>query len=250
VKDSCVIEFRNVTKGFPRHTSHSALLRHHLTNWFHAKTSERFRALKDVSFRIDQGESVAVIGANGAGKSTLLSLVVGLSQPDCGQITVRGRIAALLELGSGFHPDLTARENIYINAALLGFSRARTRELFPEIVEFSELGDFLDEPLRTFSTGMTMRLAFSISIHMDPDILIADEVLAVGDRAFQSKCFEKIRQFGAAGKTLLFVSHVPEMLEHTCERAIWLDNGDLMMDGPLKQVVAAYNGRTAQHSAS
>ena len=186
-----------------------------------------------------------MVGANGAGKSTLLTLVAGLSRPDSGEICVWGRLAALLDLGSGFHPDLTGAENIRMNASLLGFSRKRTNALFSEIVDFSEIGDFIDEPLRTYSTGMTMRLAFSVSINLDPDILIADGILAVGDHAFQAKCFDKIRQFRERGKTMLFVSHAPGMLKEMCNRAIWLDNGDLMMDGPLDAVMAEYHGRMA-----
>jgi ABC-type polysaccharide/polyol phosphate transport system ATPase subunit len=242
------IEFTNVSKSFSRHRTH-ALLRQHVADWFHRGKENRFYALKHISFRLDHGESLAVIGANGAGKSTLLTLVAGLSRPDSGMISVLGRTAALLDLGSGFHPDLTGAENIRLNAALLGFSRARTRELFSDIVEFSEIGDFLHEPLRTYSTGMVMRLAFSVAINLDPDILIADEVLAVGDHAFQTKCFDKIRQFRDRGKTMLFVSHAPAMLKNMCDRAIWLDNGDLMMDGPLDKVLAAYHGRVTPGAA-
>src|SRR5262249_42903643 len=156
---------------------------------------------------------MAVVGPNGAGKSTLLGLVAGLSSPDSGTVSVNGRVAALLELGSGFHPDLTGSENVHLNASLLGLSRKRTSQLFDEIADFSGIGEFIDEPLRTYSTGMTMRLAFSVAIHMDPEILLIDEVLAVGDAAFQVKCFEKIRQFRQAGKTLLCVSHASGMVQ-------------------------------------
>ena len=239
------IEFDSISKSFSRHTG-QALLRHHVTKWFGQKRSEeRFYALKDISFRLAKGESVAVVGTNGAGKSTLLSLVAGLSQPDLGELTVNGRVAGLLELGSGFHFDLTGSENLSLNASLLGLTRKRTEELYDSIVDFSGIGDFIDEPLRTYSSGMVMRLAFSVAINMDPDVLIIDEILGVGDAAFQAKCFEKIMDFKRAGKTLLCVSHSAGMVEHLCERTIWLDHGELMMDGKTRAVIEAYSGRVA-----
>lgn len=245
--DALAIEFRNVDKSFARHAS-NVLLREHFKRLFRANQGDRYHVLKNISFRVDHGEGLAVIGANGAGKSTLLSLVAGLTYPDRGTIRVVGRATALLELGSGFHPDLTGRENIWLNASLLGLSQQRTKELFSDIIEFSELGDFIAEPLRTYSTGMSMRLAFSIAINVDPDILIADEVLAVGDAAFQAKCLDRIRDFRRRGKTMLFVSHVPGMLREICDRAIWLDNGDLVMDGPLEKVLSEYEGRMAHRA--
>ena len=187
---------------------------------------------------------MAIVGSNGAGKSTLLSLVAGLSKPDSGSIAVNGQIAALLELGSGFHPDLTGVENIRLNASLLGMTRRRTSELFDEIVEFSGIGpDFINEPLRTYSTGMGMRLAFSIAINMDPDVLLVDEVLAVGDAGFQSKCFQKIREFRDSGKSLLCVSHAIGAVGAFCDRAIWLDHGEIVMNGAISDVLEAYDGR-------
>ena len=185
---------------------------------------------------------MAVIGSNGAGKSTLLGLVAGLATPDEGSVTVNGRIAALLELGSGFHPDLTGAENVRVNASLIGLSRRRTAELFDQIVDFAGIGDFIGEPLRTYSTGMIMRLAFSVAINMDPEILLIDEVLAVGDQAFQAKCFERIHRFRQAGKTLLCVSHATGMVQELCDRAIWLDHGELVMSGPIRDVIEAYEG--------
>ena len=188
---------------------------------------------------------MAVLGSNGAGKSTLLSLVAGLSRPDAGSIAVNGRIAALLELGSGFHPDLTGAENITLNASLLGLSRRRTAELFDEIVEFAGIGEeFIEEPLRTYSTGMMMRLAFSVAINMDPEVLLVDEVLAVGDSAFQEKCFAKIHDFRKAGKSLLCVSHAAGMIQQLCDHAIWLDHGEVVMNGGINEVLEAYNGRS------
>jgi ABC-type polysaccharide/polyol phosphate transport system ATPase subunit len=180
---------------------------------------------------------------NGAGKSTLLSLVAGLVPPDRGTVNVAGRVVALLELGSGFHPDLTGIENVRLNAALLGLNRKRTDELLPEIIDFAELADFIDEPLRTYSTGMSMRLAFAVAVNVDPDVLLIDEVLAVGDQAFQTKCFDKILDFRRKGKTILCVSHAFGMVQQLCSRALWLDHGDLMLDGPLGEVTDAYTGR-------
>ncbi len=201
---------------------------------------ETFYALREISFSIDHGQSMAVIGHNGAGKSTLLNLTTNLCRPDRGAVEVNGRVAALLELGAGFHPDLTGAENVRINAALMGFSRRNVREKFDEIVAFSELEDFIDEPLRTYSTGMSMRLAFSVAVSVNPDILIVDEVLGVGDLSFQAKCLERIMQFRHDGKTILCVSHSNETLMGLCDRAMWLDHGRMMESGPIAQVVEAY----------
>jgi len=235
------IEFQNVSKSFHWHTGR-LLLRHRLENWLRGQRGERFYALKNVSFELEEGEGLAVIGPNGAGKSTLLGLVAGLATPDTGTVAVNGRIAALLELGSGFHPELTGAENVRVNASLIGLSRRRTAELFDQVVEFAGIGDFISEPLRTYSTGMIMRLAFSVAINMDPEILLIDEVLAVGDQAFQAKCFERIHRFRHAGKTLLCVSHAAAMVQELCGRAIWLDHGELMMSGRIRDVVEAYAG--------
>ena len=171
-----------------------------------------------------------------------MGLVAGISQPDEGTVTVNGQVAALLELGSGFHPDLTGRENVKLNAALLGLSRRQTAAAFERIVEFSGIRDFIDEPLRTYSTGMMMRLAFSVAIHRDPEILLVDEVLAVGDAAFQAKCIEKIHEFRNAGKTLLCVSH-STTIRQLCDRAVWLDHGELILSGAVADVLEAYAGR-------
>lgn len=239
------IEFKNVSKSFRRHAGR-ILLRHRVASWLRSRHRERFYALKNVSFELEEGAGLAVVGSNGAGKSTLLGLVAGLAIPDTGSVVVNGRIATLLELGSGFHPDLTGHENIRVNASLIGLSRARTMQLFDQIMEFADIGEFIDEPLRTYSTGMIMRLAFSVAIHMDPDILLIDEVLAVGDQAFQAKCFERLRQFRHSGGTLLCVSHPTSTVRELCDRAIWLDHGELMLSGRINDVLAAYSGhRTA-----
>jgi ABC-type polysaccharide/polyol phosphate transport system ATPase subunit len=242
------IRFDRVSKTFRRHTGR-ALLRSHLSNWFKRSPVTDFYALRNVSFDIGKGENVAIVGSNGAGKSTLLSLVAGLSVPDEGSVSVNGRVAALLELGSGFSPDLTGAENIMLNAALLGLSRKKAREAFEPIVEFSGLGEFIDEPLRTYSSGMVMRLAFSVAISIDPDFLIIDEVIAVGDQAFQAKCFEKIFELKNAGKGFLCVSHATALVQKLCDRALWLDHGELMMDGPVADVIAAYEGRSTVSAA-
>lgn len=240
---AAAIEFAGVWKSF-HHGSSSLLLRAHLKRLLvEGFRRDLFHALKNVSFRMERGESVAILGANGAGKSTLLSMVAGLVPPDRGRVSVRGRVAPLLELGSGFHPDLTGAENVRLNASLLGISQKRLKQLYPEIVEFSELADFIHEPLRTYSTGMVMRLAFSVAVNIDPDILLIDEVLVVGDSAFQAKCFDRILDFRAKGKTILCVSHSPTMVQKLCTRALWLDHGDLMLDGPLAEVADAYEGR-------
>jgi len=239
----CIVEFNHVWKTYYRHSGR-VLLRNRVQRVLTRRKHESFAAVRDVSFRIQRGESMAVVGPNGAGKSTLLGLVAGLARPDRGSIAVNGRLAALLELGSGFHPDLTGVENVYLNAALLGLTRKRTTDLFEEIVDFSGIGEeFIGEPLRTYSTGMVMRLAFSVAINMDPDILLVDEVLAVGDATFQEKCFRKIREFRAAGKSILCVSHASGMVQELCDHAIWLDRGEVVKSGPIDEVLDAYIGR-------
>ena len=240
-----IVEFNNVSKLYYRHGDR-LLLRNRLQQLVSGRRPESFAAVKNVSFAMKRGESMAVVGPNGAGKSTLLSLVAGLSKADTGSIAVNGRVAALLELGSGFHPDLTGEENVKLNAALIGLSRKRTRELYDEIIEFSGIGhEFVDEPLRTYSTGMIMRLAFSVAINMDPDVLLVDEILAVGDAAFQEKCFQRVHEFRNSGRSLLCVSHAAGMVQQLCDQAIWLDHGEMVMSGAIAEVIEAYNGRGA-----
>ena len=239
-----VIRCQGVSKTFRRHLG-PRLMRHHLTDLWKPRPEEQFYALRNVSFEVAQGESMAVVGGNGAGKSTLLSLVTGLARPSAGTMTVEGRIAALLELGSGFHPDLTGAENVRLNAALLGFTRRQTEKMFDSIVEFSGVSEFINEPLRTYSSGMAVRLAFSVAVNLDPDILIIDEVLGVGDQAFQVKCSERIHELRKSGKTLLFVSHNAEAVLQLCDRAIWLNHGELAQTGPADTVLAAYGGLPA-----
>lgn len=202
--------------------------------------TEDLWALRDVSFEVAPGETVGVVGHNGSGKSTLLGLLARVYRPSAGLVSIHGRVAPLLELGAGFHEDLTGLENITLHGSILGLSNRRMGELTPDIVDFAELDSFIDTPLRTYSAGMVMRLGFSIAVHSDPDILLIDEVLAVGDEAFQRKCYERIAQFQSAGKTIVFVSHDLDAVERVAGRAIWMKGGRMRMDGPAMDVVAAY----------
>jgi ABC-type polysaccharide/polyol phosphate transport system ATPase subunit len=186
-----------------------------------------------------------VVGSNGAGKSTLLGLAAGLVEPDAGSVDCHGRIATMLELGSGFHPDLTGIENLVLNASLIGLNRKQTREAFDSIVDFAGIPEFMNDPIRTWSSGMVMRLAFAVAIHARADMFLIDEVLAVGDAAFQKKCRGALSEFRRQGGSLLFVSHAPASVAEVCTRAIWLDHGQLMLDGPVAEVLAAYQGIAA-----
>lgn len=201
---------------------------------------KEFYALKNINLTIHQGESWALIGSNGAGKSTLLKLICGILQPQKGSVSVRGTIAPMIELGAGFDGNLTAKENIYINAAVLGFSRKFIREQYEQIVEFAELQDFMNLPIKNYSSGMRARLGFSVATAVKPDILIIDEVLAVGDAAFQAKCKKRIKELLAQGTTLLFVSHAKPPVMDLCEHAIWLDHGEIKKIGATKHVYWAY----------
>jgi lipopolysaccharide transport system ATP-binding protein len=201
---------------------------------------DRFWALRDVSFSISPGKMVGIMGANGAGKSTLLRLIGGVSRPDEGQIHVSGRIGALLDLGAGFHPDLTGRENVYINGVISGLSRREVSRSFDSIVHFAELEDFIDSPLRVYSTGMQMRLAFAIAAQIEPDVLLIDEVLAVGDIAFQQKCIQRIVRFKSQGCTILLVSHEPALITDQCDEAIWLRGGKMVSYGKAAVVTEQY----------
>ncbi|WP_413633454.1 ABC transporter ATP-binding protein [Microbacterium sp. OR16] len=199
--------------------------------------SSEFKALDGVSFEIAEGEAVALLGFNGSGKSTMLKLISGVLRPDEGRILARGRIAGLIEVGAGFHPDLSGRENIFLNAAILGMSRKETEDHFDDIVAFSEIEQFIDTEVKHYSSGMFLRLAFSVAIHTEVDILLIDEILSVGDEPFQQKCLARIRQLHAAGKTLVVVSHDLNMVSDLCERGILLRDGKVKFDGPSKQAV-------------
>ena len=197
-------------------------------------------ALNDVSFDIKEGEVVGIIGRNGMGKSTLLKVLSQITEPTRGEIHIRGRIASLLEVGTGFHPELTGRENIFLNGAILGMSQTEIRRKFDEIVAFSEVEKFLDTPVKRYSSGMYMRLAFAVAAHLEPEILLVDEVLAVGDAAFQKKCLSKMEDIGGTGRTVLFVSHNISAVTRICSRAIWLHKGQIGQDGPSAKVASAY----------
>lgn len=198
---------------------------------------EPFWALQDVSFTVERGETFGIVGSNGSGKSTLLKLITGISKPSKGKLHVDGKVSALLELGAGFHPDFTGRENVYLNGSILGLSRKQIDACFDEIVAFADIGNFIDQPVKTYSSGMYMRLAFSIAVNVDPDILVVDEVLAVGDTAFQEKCFQQIERFKRQGKTILIVSHDLGSLKRFCSRVAWISKGVLKEVGETDRVI-------------
>ncbi len=205
-----------------------------------ARPSDEFWALRDVSFDVHPGEALGIIGPNGAGKSTLLKLLAGIMRPTAGTIALHGRVSALIELGAGFHPDLTGRENIYLNGSILGMSRAETRRKFDDIVDFAGIADFLDTPIKRYSTGMHARLGFSVAVHADPQILLVDEVLSVGDRAFRAQCMERMRGFLLRGVTIVFVSHNLGAVINFCRRAMLLHRGNNRFLGPAVEAVARY----------
>lgn len=238
-----VIEFCHVTKEYP--------LYHHIGSGikdllFHPKRAmsllkgRKYLAIEDISFSVNKGESVALIGRNGAGKSTSLGLVAGVLKPSKGEVKVIGRVASMLELGGGFHPELTGRENIVLNATLLGLRRSEVLKKLDKIIEFSELGSFIDEPIRVYSSGMLAKLGFSVISQVDPDVLIIDEVLAVGDIAFQRKCIDTIKNFKAKGVTILFVSHSMSDVKKVCDKVIWVENHRLKAIGDADTVINEY----------
>jgi lipopolysaccharide transport system ATP-binding protein len=211
-------------------------------------THEEFWALKDVSFEIKQGDRVGIIGRNGAGKSTLLKILSRITEPTEGRISINGRVASLLEVGTGFHPELTGRENVYLNGAILGMGRVEIKKKFDEIVAFAEVEKFLDTPVKRYSSGMYVRLAFAVAAHLEPEILIVDEVLAVGDAQFQQKCLGKMEDVGKEGRTVLFVSHNMSTINTLCQKAIWLVNGQIKLVGDVQQITSEYLTYGADHS--
>jgi lipopolysaccharide transport system ATP-binding protein len=239
--------------GFPQATFREALMHRALAplRWWReradidraaaAATADEFWALRDVSFTINPGEVVGIIGRNGAGKSTLLKVLSRITEPTTGRVSVRGRVASLLEVGTGFHSELTGRENIFLNGAILGMTRAEILRRFDEIVAFAEVDRFLDTPVKRYSSGMYVRLAFAVAAHLEPEILIVDEVLAVGDAQFQKKCLGKMKSVAAnSGRTVLFVSHNLSTITSMCERGVWLDRGQVKLIASAEQAVAAY----------
>jgi ABC-type polysaccharide/polyol phosphate transport system ATPase subunit len=237
-----VVSVDNVSQKFLLHHQRARSFQDALVNFVHRRngTTEEFWALKGVTFEVQRGEALGIVGTNGSGKSTVLKLITRILNPSSGTVTTNGRLSALIELGAGFHPDLTGRENIYLNGSILGFSRRDMDARFDEILAFSELERFIDTPVKHFSSGMYMRLGFSVATSVDPDILIIDEVLAVGDEAFQRKCLERIDQFRRQGKTIILVSHGNALVERMCDRAVWLDQGIVRAQGPVHQAIQAY----------
>jgi ABC-2 type transport system ATP-binding protein len=225
-----IVRVDGVSKRFVLHPDKS--VKERLLNLRRSAPHRRdFWALRDIDLTVEAGTSLGVIGRNGSGKSTLLKIIGGVMTPTAGTVARRGRLAALLELGAGFHPDLTGRENVYLNAAILGMTRRETRAAFDEIVDYSGIGEFIDSPVRYYSSGMYVRLGFSVDVHSDPDLLLVDEVLAVGDEAYQRKCMDTIREFQEDGRTIIFVSHSPPQIAELCGRVIVLERGRQVFDG-------------------
>jgi len=233
------VEFQNVSKSYPIYASPGHRLRELLT-FGRVSFHKDFWALRDVSFDVPSGSTFCIIGENGSGKSTLLQMVAGILQPTSGELRVNGRVSALLELGSGFNPEFTGRDNVYMNASILGFSSKEIDRRYKEIADFAEIGDFIDQPVKTYSSGMIVRLAFAVAIHVDPDILLVDEALAVGDIYFRQRCMRKVHELRSRGITILFVSHAMGDVKAIGDRAMWLDSGRVREIGATDQVVAKY----------
>lgn len=236
---SVAVEINNMSKDFIIYADKANTLKERIVRFSNNKKEVR-HILKNINLKINKGETVALIGVNGSGKSTLLKLITKIIYPTSGSIKVNGKLASLLELGAGFHPDFSGRENIYFNASIFGLTKAEIDARIDKIIEFSELGDFIDTPVRTYSSGMYMRLAFSVAINVDADIILIDEILAVGDQRFQEKCMDKMLELKKMGKTMVFVSHSKEAVEFLCDRAVWLNDGVIQEDGKTKSVLEEY----------
>src|SRR5216683_6526763 len=238
------ITLTNVTKVYRRYsgkqfaTLKSALLQRSILR--DLQPSKTFPALTDVSFTVPKGSTYGVIGRNGSGKSTALKLVAGITKPTSGTVNVKGRMSALIELGAGFHPEISGRENVFINGIMLGLSKRDIEQRFDDIVDFAELREFIDAPVKTYSSGMYMRLGFAVAIHVDPDVLLVDEVLAVGDEGFTHKCLDKFGEFRRRGRTILLVTHSLGLVERFCDEALWLDCGHVRAHGDPRRVIDAY----------
>jgi ABC-type polysaccharide/polyol phosphate transport system ATPase subunit len=243
-KQENVIEVDGVTKRFNIYYDKANTIKEKLL-FFKRNKKEKHTVLENINLNIKKGEVVALIGTNGSGKSTLLKLMTKIIYPNEGKIITKGKLTSLLELGAGFHPDFSGRENIYFNASIFGLTRREIDERINQIIEFSELGEFIDNPVRTYSSGMYMRLAFSVAINVNAEILLIDEILSVGDQHFQDKCFEKMKSLKEEGKTMVFVTHSMYSVKQLCTRAIWLYNGHIKMDGNTEEVVEAYLKETA-----
>ena len=246
-----VINAEKLSKQYTLGSRQPYSLREMLTGFFDrgGDSNRVLWALRDVSFTVDEGETLGLIGHNGAGKSTLLKILSRITKPTSGTASIRGRVGSLLEVGTGFHSELSGRENIYLNGAILGMKRSEIEKKFDEIVAFSEIETFLDTPVKHYSTGMYMRLAFSVAAHLDPEVLIVDEVLAVGDVGFQRKCLRKMRDVGESGRTVIFVSHDMQSITRLCKRVIWLKDGELRDDGEAKHIVGEYLHEQSQTGA-
>src|SRR5687768_3983166 len=244
------IELVDVTKIYRRYggrqfaTLKSALLNRTIIRDLNPASS--FAAVQNLSFSVPAGSTFGIMGRNGSGKSTALKLVAGITKPSSGTVSVDGRISALIELGAGFHPEISGRENVYINGIMLGLTKREIQSRFDEIVEFAEMQDFIDAPVKTYSSGMYMRLGFAVAIHVDPDVLLVDEVLAVGDEGFTHKCLDKFSEFKRRGRTILLVTHTLDLIEKFCDDAIWLDAGEKRAEGDPKRVVSTYLSAVAE----
>lgn len=235
---STVINFDKVSKKFRK--GRRLYLKQALLDLFTPNAQEDFWALKDVSFKVKKGESVGIIGVNGSGKSTLLKMIAGVLYPTAGKVEVSGRIGPLIELGAGFHPELTGRDNIYLNGVILGLSKKEIEQKFDEIVDFAELEDFIDTPVKHYSSGMYMRLGFAVAVAISPDILLIDEILAVGDLTFQKKCIDKIKEFQKVGITVVIVSHNIDLVKEMCEEVMLFHKGKLVLGGDPGRVISRY----------
>ena len=257
-----VLEVDGVSKEYRLGMIGGGTLHGDLTSWFarvrgkedpnvkigkeHLAHNQKFWALKDVTFGVSQGDAVALLGRNGAGKSTMLKLISRITAPTEGEIRIRGKVASLLEIGTGFHPELSGRDNIYLNGAILGMNRAETTAKLKEIVEFSEIAPFIDTPVKRYSSGMYVKLAFAVAAHLDPDVMICDEVLAVGDLAFQQKCLTKMSEIARSGRAVLYVSHNMRTVTQLCNRGLYLDAGKLTYDGTVERAMELYGGSSAR----
>lgn len=244
-KKDIAIEVKNVYKTFDVYLDKANTIKERLLFLFSRSRKEKREVLKDINLEIKKGETVALIGTNGSGKSTLLKLMTKIIYPNKGSIETYGKLTSLLELGAGFHPDFSGRENIYFNASIFGLTRKEIDKRLEQIIEFSELEEFIDNPVRTYSSGMFMRLAFAVAINVDADILLIDEILSVGDEHFQKKCFDKMEELKKQGKTMVFVTHSMNAVKKLCDRAIWLYEGKIRLDGSTDEVVDEYVKTTA-----
>lgn len=257
-----LLEVEGVSKEYMLGKIGSGTLKRDLASWWarkhgkedpnvkigreHIRAGDKFWALKDICFQVDRGDTIAIIGRNGAGKSTLLKLISRITSPTEGEIRIRGRVASMLEVGTGFHPELTGRENIYLNGSILGMSRAEVTRKMDAIVDFSEIEEFIDTPVKRYSSGMHVKLGFAVAANLDPDLMICDEVLAVGDLNFQQKCLTKMSEIARDGRAVLYVSHNMRTVNQLCNRGIYLENGQLLYDGTVERAVELYGGSSAR----